>query len=160
MRARLGLRRAEKVLAAAVDGTGRWWVATRAGLLLAPAEGSVRRLPWEQIEHAEWDRDSSTFTLVESGPSQPGLPATTAVFERADHLLEVVRDLVSSTVVLVRQMPLPSVGGDALVTVRRRIADGELLLHVSYGAGLDPNDPAVQAAGSAAAALIGDEVGL
>ncbi len=183
--AQVGLNRGEHVLAAAEDGSGRWWLATRDALLMpdgsatsdaatsaaaaAAATGAVdpayRRLPWEDIDKAEWDRDTSRFSLVLVGAGRP----IHVRFDNADDLLTVLRERVTTSIVEVRTVPLDEAAivervgsvlpGDAIVTVRRRSADRSLFTQVAFTELLDASAPDVQAAAEAAAAVVRSELG-
>jgi hypothetical protein len=169
----LGLPPRQHVLAAAQDGSGRWWVATHDMLLMpgtGPERGSstgpAKGVPWEEIDKAEWDRDSARFTLLIVGAPAP----VHTRFENADDLLTVLRERVTTSVVAVRTIPLddPTVvervggvlPGDAIVTVRRRSADRSLFTQVAFSQPLDPNRPEVRAAGEATAAIARSELGV
>lgn len=169
----LGLSRRQHVLAAAQDGAGRWWVATH-DMLLMPPGGSARepstspakRVPWEEIDKAEWDRDTSRFTLLLVGAPAP----VHTRFENADDLLTVLRERVTTSVVAVRTIPLDDAAvvakvggilpGDAIVTVRRRSADRSLFTQVAFSEPLDPSRPEVRLAGEATAAMARSELGV
>jgi len=168
----LGLPRRQHVLAAAQDGSGRWWVATHDALFMPgtgstpAAAGAARQVPWEEIDKAEWDRDSARFTLLIVGAPTP----VHTRFENADDLLTVLRERVTTSVVAVRTIALDDatvvarVGGvlpgDAIVTVRRRSADRSLFTQVAFSEPLDPNRPEVRLAGEATAAMTRSELGV
>lgn len=168
----LGLPRRQHVLAAAQDSSGRWWVATHDALFM-PVDGTGRvapsageQVPWEEIDKAEWDRDTSRFTLLMVGAPAP----LHTRFENADDLLTVLRERVTTSVVAVRTIPLDDatvvarVGGilpgDAIVTVRRRAADRSLFTQVAFSAPLDPTLPEVRLAGETTAAMARSELGV
>ncbi len=178
--AQVGLNRGEHVLAAAEDGSGRWWLATRDALLMpdgsatsgaatgdasAAVDPAYRRLPWEDIDKAEWDRDTSRFSLVLVGAGRP----IHVRFDNADDLLTVLRERVTTSIVEVRTVPLDEAAivervgsvlpGDAIVTVRRRSADRSLFTQVAFTELLDASAPDVQAAAEAAAAVVRSELG-
>lgn len=182
----LGLPRRQHVLAAAQDGSGRWWVATHDALFMpdvataptrppsrtaapAPAPGAAvaaREVPWEEIDKAEWDRETARFTLLLVGAPAP----LHTRFENADDLLSVLRERVTTSVVAVRIIRLDDVAvvarvggilpGDAIVTVRRRSADRSLFTQVAFSEPLDPTRPEVRLAGEATAALARSELGV
>lgn len=172
----LGLPRRQHVLAAAQDGSGRWWVATHDALLM-PGIGPARpgssagppaaqQVPWEEIDKAEWDRDTARFTLLIVGASAP----VHTRFENADDLLTVLRERVTTSVVAVRTIPLDDAAvvarvggilpGDAIVTVRRRSADRSLFTQVAFSEPLDPDRPEVRLAGEATAAMARSDLGV
>ncbi|HEY8790906.1 MAG TPA: hypothetical protein VIM10_17505, partial [Actinopolymorphaceae bacterium] len=152
---------------AAQDGAGRWWVATHDALVM-PGAGSApaRQVPWEEIDKAEWDRDSARFSLLIVGAPAP----VHTRFESADDLLTVLRERVTTSVVAVRTIPLDDAAvvarvggilpGDAIVTVRRRSADRSLFTQVAFSEPLDPDRPEVRLAGEATAAMARSELGV
>jgi hypothetical protein len=163
----LGLPRRQHVLAAAQDGAGRWWVATHDALFMPGAgSASARQLPWEEIDKAEWDRDSARFSLLIVGAPAP----VHTRFESANDLLTVLRERVTTSVVAVRTIPLDDAAvvarvggilpGDAIVTVRRRSADRSLFTQVAFSEPLDPDRPEVRLAGEATAAMARSELGV
>ena len=63
---RAGLR-GEKVLASAETTDGTWLFGTRDALVVVdPVD--TRRIPWEEVEGADWDRDTDTLRVVEVAP--------------------------------------------------------------------------------------------
>jgi hypothetical protein len=169
----LGLPRRQHVLAAAQDSSGRWWVATHDALFMpvdvtgrAASSATGEQVPWEEIDKAEWDRDTSRFTLLMVGAPAP----VHTRFENADDLLTVLRERVTTSVVAVRTIPLDDAAvvarvggilpGDAIVTVRRRAADRSLFTQVAFSAPLDPSLPEVRLAGEATAAMARAELGV
>jgi hypothetical protein len=163
----LGLPRRQHVLAAAHDGAGRWWVATHDALLMpGTGSGPAQAVPWEEVDKAEWDRDTARFTLLLVGAPTP----VHTRFENADDLLTVLRERVTTSVVAVRTIRLDAAAvvaqvggilpGDAIVTVRRRSADRSLFTQVAFSEPLDPNRPEVRLAGEATAAMARSELGV
>ena len=67
VRAQLSLDHHERALAWANDRSGRWYVGTDRALHLANGDG-FRRIGWEQVERADWQRDTSTLSVVEVSP--------------------------------------------------------------------------------------------
>lgn len=163
----LGLPRRQHALASAKDGSGRWWVATHDALFVpAGTSAPSRQVPWEEIDKAEWDRDSARFTLLLVGAPAP----VHTRFESADELLAVLRERVTTSVVAVRTIPLDDAAvvakvggvlpGDAIVTVRRRSADRSLFTQVAFSEPLDPSLPEVRVAGETTAAMARSELGV
>ena len=157
----LGSERGEKPLAHAFDNDGRVFVATRLALYLpVGSTGTHRRVPWHEVQNAEWDRDAGVLTLSEwAGPGEQRMTTRTA-FTAADLLLTVLRERVTASVVLTRTAPVE--GTDVFVTasVRRRADDGELVVQVSYPVGFEHEHPAVVAAAEQASAQARDDIGL
>ena len=67
--ARAGLPRGDKVLAHTQAADGSWLLGTRDALVLVPGDAAAAsvRLPWEQVETADWDRDEERLRVAEVG---------------------------------------------------------------------------------------------
>ena len=87
--AQVDVGRGERVLAvtAAVDGTVL--AGTRDAFYLARAGDGTRRVPWEQVEAAGWDRDTDTFRLSEVGSWGEQRPVHTVTLTDPGRLLGV-----------------------------------------------------------------------
>ena len=68
-------------------------------------DGESHRIPWEQVEAADWDRDTDTFRLSEVGSWGDRRPVHTATLPEPGRLLELVRERVTASVVLQRHVP-------------------------------------------------------
>jgi len=136
--------------AEAVDGT--WLVGTRAELvLIAPAAGGPKpvesRIPWERVEGADWDRETSRlrFTEIgEFGEPRPSYSFTLPDAEPVD-LLQLLRERVSASVVLQRGHLIDGKSGFKVIG-RRSPTGGPISWMHEYDAGVDPTDPEVAAA--------------
>jgi len=89
----------ERVLAWATDALGQWYVGTDLAIHLPVGGGGYRRLGWEDVQRADWDRDSERLSIVEV--ADWGEPEPTSDFEVAEpgRLLELLRERVTNTVV-------------------------------------------------------------
>ncbi|GAA1968816.1 hypothetical protein GCM10009798_31790 [Nocardioides panacihumi] len=140
----------ERVLASAPLIGGEGVVAgTREALYVAD-----RRLPWEQVEAASWDQDSSVLTVSEVGA---GAVHRLAV-DSPVRLLQLVRERVTASVVLQRAVPLP-LGSARVVARRAGGGNRDVTWFVEYDALADPDDPAVVALVRAALASARDDLG-
>jgi hypothetical protein len=146
VRARLGLSRGERVLAAARADDGTWVVATDRALL---ADGE--RVAWVDTAHAEWDADRHVLSVERV--AGPGL--RWAMDEPAA-VPETVHERVMASIVLSRRVRLPGQGGARVVA--RDGGDG-LVWQVVVEAGVDPEDAAVRAELDAALAQLHAELG-
>ncbi len=156
---RLGLGRRDRPLAAARDDGGVWWVAVHDALFV-PDGDDHRRVPWEHVDRAGWDRDTSRFTLDEASSSAAGRRTTTAVFDVSGDLLSVMRERVTATVVQVTPVELPEIGSEVTVTVRRSARDGAVFTQTDLAAGTDPDDPVVAEAVRRAVEQVRSELGV
>ncbi len=159
---RAGLARGEKVLAHAEAVDGSWLLGTRARLVLLLTDDGeshqVRGVPWEQIEDAAWDRETSTLRVDEIGTY--GEPRPTYSFEMHDPvlLLQLVRERVTASLVLQRWVPVRGRLGLKVIG-RRSPVGGPVAWMYAYDPGLDPADPEVAAVAGVALAGARAEVG-
>lgn len=118
------------------------------------------RLPWEQVEAAEWDHEASVLIVSEVGSW--GEPRREHRLEIAEpgRLLELVRERVTASVVLQRHVSLD--GRRGLRVIARRAPGGDRALSwvYEYDEGVDPEDPAVRAAAEQALVAARQDVGL
>ncbi len=144
----------EKVLAFAASPSGVV-AGTRSALYLP--EG--RRIPWEQVEAADWDLDSETFHVSEVGTWGEPRPSYSFVLEEPARLLQLVRERVSSTVVLQRHVPIRGQRGVRVIARRAPTGDRALTWLFEYDEGVDPDDAFVAQAAQEALMTARDEVG-
>ena len=97
--------RGEKVLAMTTATDGSVLAGTRDAFYVV-RDGETRRVPWEQVEAANWDRDTDTFRLSEVGSWGEERPVHTATLTDPGRLLELVRERVTASVVLQRHVTL------------------------------------------------------
>jgi hypothetical protein len=146
--ARAGLPRGETVLAHAPALDGTWLLGTRVQLVVVPPSSAAgtetTKVPWEQIEDAAWDQDSSLLDVTEIGTY--GEPRPTYTFEMQDPalLLQLVRERVTASIVLQRRVPVRGKLGLTVIGRRSPIGGPVTWMH-AYDPGLDPGDPDVAA---------------
>jgi len=150
----------EKVLAWAGSSSGQVVAGTRDALYLVAPGGQVTRLPWEQVEAADWDRDTSRFRVSEVGSWGEERIVHTLTIDEPGRLLELVRERVTASVVLQRHVVLAGRRGLRVIARRAPRGDRPLAWFYEYDEGVDPDDPGVRAAAAAALAAARDEVGL
>jgi len=145
----------EKVLAWATGVGGDVVAGTRDAIYVAGV-----RVPWEQVEAADWDVDTSVLRISEVGRWGNVRPEHVLTLEEPGRLLELVRERVTATVLLQRHVPIR--GRRGLRVIARRAPSGERQVTwvYEYDAGIDPADPDVRAAAEAALAQARDEVGI
>ena len=143
--ATLPLEPGERVLASARAADDRWHVATGHALYIAGAEGH-RRVPWQRVDRAAWDKDVERLEVVEVADF--GEPQPRHVLEVAEpgRLLEVVRERVTASVLMTRHVPVA--GSRGLKVVARRAPTGTDEVQWSFwlDEGLEPDDPFVREA--------------
>jgi hypothetical protein len=151
----------EKVLAWAESTSGPVVAGTRDALYLTSSGAEAdTRLPWEQVEAADWDRDTSRLRISEVGSWGEERVVHALTIEDPGRLLELVRERVTASVVLQRHVPLSGRRGLRVIARRAPRGDRPLAWFYEYDEGVDPHDPAVRAAAEAALAAARDEVGL
>lgn len=147
----LRLRRGEKVLAWGRAADGSVVAGTRDALLWAeppagrPAEDEPLRLPWEQVEAADWDRDTEVLRVSEVGTWGAARPAHTWTFsEHPDRLLALVRERVTASVVAQRHVAVTGRRGLRVIARRAPSGRGEVVWVYEFDEGVDPDDPGVR----------------
>jgi hypothetical protein len=141
----------ERVLASApLTGGDEVLAGTREALYVGD-----RRLPWERVQGASWDRESGVLTVTETGPEGTAhrLPVDNPV-----RLLQLVRERVTASLVLQRVVPLP-VGAARVVARRAGGGAREVTWLVEYDGLADPDDPAVVSLVTRALASARDDLG-
>jgi hypothetical protein len=144
----------EKVLAWAATESGAI-AGTRSALYL-PDGG---RIPWEQVEAADWDLDSATLKVSEVGTWGEPRPSYSFVLTEPGRLLQLVRERVTATVVLQRHVPIHDSRGVRVIARRAATGDRELTWLFEYDEGIDPDDPFVEHAAQEALAAARGEIG-
>jgi hypothetical protein len=149
------------VLAWAESSAGPVVAGTRDALyVVAPGSQVETRLPWEQVEAADWDRETTRLRISEVGSWGEERVEHTLTIEDPGRLLELVRERVTASVVLQRHVPLTGRRGLRVIARRAPRGDRPLAWFYEYDEGVDPDDPDVRTAAAAALAAARDEVGL
>lgn len=143
VRSALRLDRRERVLAWASGPSGEWYVGTDRALHVVT--GAVdRTLRWEQIDSAAWHADQTTLSVSEvSHERQP--PHSFPVAD-GGRLLELLRERVTTSVLLRQFEPVRGKSGVSVIARRSPVGDGPVTWSTVYSIGLEPADPAVVAA--------------
>jgi hypothetical protein len=150
----------ERLLAWAPLVTGGWVAGTRDALYLHDA-----RLPWEQVQEADWDRDQSRLRVSEVGiwgrprpVHELDVPDTAA--QDTDRLLQLLRERVTASVLLTRHVPITGRRGVRVVARRAPSGRSEVTWIYEYDEGVDPDDPFVRAAAETALAAAKADIGM
>ena len=150
----------ERLLAWAPVVGGGWVGGTRDALYLPDA-----RLRWEEVEAADWDNELARLRVSEVG--QWGRPRVehAVTFDDSspsatDRLLQLVRERITASVLLVRHVPITGKLGVRVVGRRAPSGRDPVQWIYEYDAGIDPADPVVQAAAASALATAQSDVGL
>lgn len=150
----LAVRRGERLLAAAEGAAGAIG-GTREALYL-----SGTRLPWEDVQAADWDDETSTLSVVEVGHWGEARVVHTATLDDPQLLLQLVRERVTASIVLQRHVPIEGRRGVRVIARRAPSGSTDLTWIYEYDEGIDPDDPSVQRLASAALSAAQAEVGL
>jgi hypothetical protein len=151
----------EKVLARTEASDGSVVAGTRDALYVFSADlQEVTRLPWEQVEAADWDRDTSQLRVSEVGSWGAERIEHKLTIDEPGRLLELVRERVTASVVLQRHVAITGRRGLRVIARRAPHGDRSLAWFYEYDEGVDPADPSVRAAAEAALDAARDEVGL
>lgn len=153
------VRRGERVLASATAADGTVLAGTRDAFYVV-RDGETRRVAWEQVEAAGWDRDTDTFRLSEVGAWGEQRPVHTAILDEPGRLLELVHERVTASVVLQRHVSLGRRRGLRVIARRAPSGAGGVQWVYEYDEGVDPDDPEVRAAAREALELAQRDVGL
>lgn len=136
-RAALPLAAGERVLAyAAADGG--YLVATDRALYLP----SGYRIGWEHVEHAGWQRGGVYVREIVALGEEPAEHYVGVTEPGA--LPDIVRDRVTSSIVINQHVRLTQQGGVRMVG-RRRPGSGEVVWNLVFDPELDARDPEVRA---------------
>lgn len=151
--------RGEKVLASARAADGTVFAGTRDAFYVV-AGGETRRVPWEQVEAATWDRDTDVFRLSEVGSWGAERPVHTATLAEPGRLLELVRERVTASVVLQRHVPVDGRRGLRVIARRAPSGAGGVQWIYEYDEGVDPDDDTVREVAREALEVMRRDVGL
>jgi hypothetical protein len=150
----------ERLLAWAPLVEGGWVAGTRDALYL---RGS--RVPWEQVQAADWDRDEGRLRVSEVGTwgeprPQHEMAIPDSATKDADRLLQLLRERVTASVLLTRHVPVTGRRGVRVVARRAPSGRSDVAWVYEYDEGIDPDDPFVRAAAETALAAAKSDVGM
>ncbi|SFJ48844.1 hypothetical protein [Nocardioides psychrotolerans] len=146
----------EQVLAWAVDATGEVVGGTRDALYVPAADDA--RIPWEEVEAADWDLDTSTLTVREVGSWGLTRPQHRITIAEPGRLLELVRERVTASIVLQRHVAVTGRRGVRVIARRAPRGRADIAWFFEYDEGIDPEDSSVRASAEAALAAAKSEV--
>jgi hypothetical protein len=150
----------EKVLAATRASDGTWLLATRERFAAVADTGEVLRLPWEEVQRADWDRDTATLR-IEAVRDYGERTATSAYHvEEPGALVPLVRERVDASIVLQRRVPVVGRRGFTVVARRPPSGRGEVTWSFEFDPGIHPDDAVVAAATDLALGEAKESLGL
>jgi hypothetical protein len=118
------------------------------------------RIPWEDVQAADWDVDTSTLRISEVGTWGEPRPAHVFTVAEPGRLLELIRERVTASVVLQRHVPIRGRRGLRVIARRAPRGDQPVRWVYEFDAGIDPDDPVVRKAAEEALATAQADVGL
>lgn len=157
----LAVAAGERLLAWAIGDDGALVGGTRDALYVQhPGEAAPARIPWETVQAADWDRDTGFLRVSEVGSWGQDRREHDILLDDPRRLLQLVRERVTATVVLVRHAPVVGRRGVRVVARRAPGGDRHLTWVFEYDEGIDPADPAVRRLADEALAAAREEIGL
>ena len=172
----------ERVLAHAVVQDGTWLLGTREALVIVesldkfgnrpldklgnrpldklgerPAE--TIRLPWEQVETADWDRDEDLLRVAEVGTFGVPRPVHHFTVPEPGLLLQLIRERVTASVLLQRRVVVSGKRGLMVIARRAPTGRGEITWAFEFDEDVDPDDPVVREAAELGLRSAQDELG-
>ncbi len=138
------------------------WTTTADSIVIGGTRDALylpERLPWEQVEAADWDSETSTFRVREVGSW--GRPRMEHEFtlEEPGRLLQLVRERVTASVVLQRHVPIRGKRGVRVIARRAPGRHDELSWVYEFDEGVDPDDPEVRRLAAEALVSAREELG-
>lgn len=157
---KVSLDQGEKVLAGTHAGEDIWLLGTREALHVVAGAPVETRIPWEQIERVDWNRDEDRLLISEVGEFGRVRPQHEFAVSEPGLLLELIRERVTASVVLQRRVFTDGSRGLLVIGRRPPARDGEVFWSYEFDAGVDPEDPQVMAAAEAGLHAAQEELGL
>lgn len=151
--------RGERPLAWAAVASGGWVAGTRDALYLP----GVQRLPWEEVQAADWDREEGRLRVSEVGRwGEPRAEHDLLLADSRDaqRFVQLMRERVTASILMVRRVPIEGRRGLRVVARRAPSGRSEVSWLYEYDPGIDPDDPFVQTAAADALASAKADVGL
>ncbi len=133
----------ERVLAWAADDLGRWYVGTDLAIHLPTADAGYRRLGWEDVQRADWDRETERLAIVEVADWGDPEPANEFEVAEPGRLLELIRERVTNSVVCTLYARVRGSAGLSVIGRRSPLRDSPVRWSYVLSPGLDPSHPAV-----------------
>lgn len=142
------------------------WAATQQGVVggtrdavYLPEGDGVVRIPWQDVQAADWDEDSAVLRVSRVGHREGGEPEYQLDVEQPGRFLELVRERVTASVVLQRHVPIDGRLGLRVIARRAPGGDRPVQWVVEYDDGIDPALPQVRSAADLALREARQELG-
>jgi len=150
----------EKLLAAAQAADGTWLLATRERLCAARPGAEVVQVPWEEVQRADWDRETATLRVQAVRDYGERVATWAYQVDESGALVPLIRERVDASIVLQRKVPVVGKRGFTVVARRPPSGDGELTWAFEFDPGVDPEDAVVSAATDLALGEARESLGL
>ena len=124
-----------------------------------PTGAGTVRVPWEQVESADWDQDAEVLRVREVGSWGEPRPEYLLALADPGRLLELVRERVTASVLLQRHVAVEGSRGVRVIARRAPSGDRAVTWLFEYDEGIDPDDPLVVQAAESALSSARDDVG-
>ena len=161
---RRSLRRARPSIEVGAGESVLAWAEATDGTVVAGTRDAIyvgaERLPWEQVEAAEWDRDEDLLRISEVGTWGEERVEHAFSFDHPRRLLELVRERVTASIVLQRHVVVAGRRGLRVIARRAPSGSGGVQWIYEYDEGVDPDDPTVRDAARSALEAMRRDVGL
>ena len=138
------------------------WTTTTDGTVVGGTRDAIylpERLPWEQVEAADWNAETSEFRVREVGSWGQPRVAHTFTIQEPGRLLQLVRERVTASVVLQRHVPIHGRRGVRVIARRAPSKHEELTWVYEFDEGVDPEDPEVRRIAAEALVAAREELG-
>lgn len=117
------------------------------------------RIPWEEVEAADWDSEASVLRVTEVGSWGEQRPEHRFTIEQPGRLLELVRERVTASIVLQRHVAVDGRRGLRVIARRAPRGDQPVQWVYEFDEGVDPDHPDVRRLAAEALAAAQQEVG-
>lgn len=139
------------------------WATAHDGVVVGGTRDSLYlpgvTVPWEHVEAADWDHDTSVLRVSEVGAWGRPRPEHAVAIDEPGLLLELVRERVTASIVLQRHVAIRGRKGVRVIARRAPGRPADLTWLYEFDEGIDPDDPAVRDAAAAAMVAARGEVG-
>lgn len=157
----------QRVLAHANATDGTWLIGTREALVVVePLDelgnrtgDRILRLPWEDIETADWDRDEDRLRVAEVGTFGQARPVHVYQVPEPGLLLQLIRERVTASVLLQRRVAVSGKRGLTVIARRAPTGRGEITWAFEFDEDVDPDDLVVREAAERGLRSAQDELG-
>jgi hypothetical protein len=138
------------------------WTTTTDGTVVGGTRDAIYlpdRLPWEQVEAADWNAETSVFRVREVGSWGRPRVEHTFTIQEPGRLLQLVRERVTASVVLQRHVPIYGRRGVRVIARRAPSKHEDLTWVYEFDEGVDPEDPEVRRIAAEALVAAREELG-